>query len=63
VSEVGFMMDNEILQSLARHFGELTHKINAGQEELKNDMKSEMSAVKNDISDNISAVKMTSRTA
>jgi hypothetical protein len=44
--------------------------VTAGQEELKNDMKSEISAVKNDIENSISAVKgeisavkMTSRTA
>jgi formiminotetrahydrofolate cyclodeaminase len=32
--------------------------VTAGQEELKNDMKSEISAVKNDIENSISAVKV-----
>jgi hypothetical protein len=36
------MLDNETLLSLARHFGEMTDKINAGQEGLK----SEISVVK-----------------
>jgi hypothetical protein len=49
VSEAGFMTDNETLQKLIGHFVELKNKIDgvtAGQEGLKNDMKSEMSAVK-----------------
>jgi hypothetical protein len=33
--------------------------VTAGQEELKNDMKSEISAVKNDIENSISVVKGT----
>jgi hypothetical protein len=54
------MMDNETLQILIRHFVELKGAVNtghselkaeisavtAGQEGIKNDMKSEMSAVK-----------------
>jgi archaellum component FlaC len=60
VSEAGFMMDNETFQKLIGHFVELKDKIDGVKEELKNDMKSEISAVKNDISavtDEISAVK------
>jgi hypothetical protein len=59
-------MGNETLQVLVGHFVELKDKINAvktdmsavtaGQEELKNDMESEISAVKNDIENSISAV-------
>jgi hypothetical protein len=65
VSEAGFMMDNETLQKLIGHFVEMRNKIDgvtAGQEGLKNDMKSEMSAVKNisAVTDNISAIKTTS---
>jgi predicted transcriptional regulator len=73
VSEVGFMMDNETFQKFIGHFDELKGKIDgvtAVQEELKKDMKSEISAVKNGIENStsdmkfeISAVKMTSRTA
>jgi hypothetical protein len=40
------MMDNEILQSLARHFGELTDKIIGVKEELKDDMNSEIGEVR-----------------
>jgi predicted transcriptional regulator len=64
------MMDNESFQKLIGHFVELKDKIDgvtAGQEELKNDMNSEISAVKNDIEISTSdmkseksAVKMTS---
>jgi hypothetical protein len=53
-------MDNETLQVLVGHFVELKDKLSAvaaGQEELKNDMKSEIRAVKNDIENSISAVK------
>jgi hypothetical protein len=53
-------LDNETLQVLVGHFIELKDEINAvtaGQEELKNDMKSEISAVKNDNENCISAVK------
>jgi archaellum component FlaC len=71
VSEAGFMMDNETLQVLIGHFVELKDKINAVKmdindvktdisnvkTELKNDMKSEISAVRNDIENSISAVK------
>jgi hypothetical protein len=32
------MMDNEILQSLVRHFGALTDKINGAKEELKTEI-------------------------
>jgi predicted KAP-like P-loop ATPase len=46
VSEVGFMMDNETFQKRIGHFVELKDKIDGVKEELKNDMKSEISAVK-----------------
>jgi gas vesicle protein len=58
------MMEEETLRLIIRHLNELKTDIStvtAGQEELKNDMKSEISAVKNDIensiSDNISALE------
>jgi uncharacterized phage infection (PIP) family protein YhgE len=46
------MMDNETLQKLIGHFVELKNKIDgvtAGQEELKNDMKSGQEELKNDM--------------
>jgi hypothetical protein len=54
------MMEEETLQLTIRHSNELKTDIGtvtAGQEKLKNDMKSEISAVKNDIENSISAVK------
>jgi gas vesicle protein len=59
------MMEEETLQLIIRHFNELKTDINgvktdisavtAGQEELKNDMKSEINAVKNELRQEISA--------
>jgi archaellum component FlaC len=64
VSEVGFMMEDEKLQLIIGLFGELMKDINDVKtdinnvkEELRNDMKSKISAVRNDIENSISTVK------
>jgi hypothetical protein len=44
------MMHNEILQSLARHFGEMTDKINARQEALKTEIIAGQEGLKSEIS-------------
>jgi hypothetical protein len=64
------MMEEETLRLIIINLNELKTEINAGQEELKGQLKTDISAVtagqeelKNDMNSEISAVKMTSRTA
>jgi hypothetical protein len=60
VSELGFMMDKETLQTFIRYFVELKGAVNTGHSELMEDIngvKGEISAVKNDIESSISAVR------
>jgi Trp operon repressor len=74
VSEAGFMMDNETFQKRIGHFVELRDKINGVKEELKTELKTDISTVtagqeklkteinagQEGLKSEISAVKMTS---
>jgi hypothetical protein len=54
------MMDNETLQKRIGHFVELKNQIDgvtAGQEELKNDMKADISALETNVKGDISALE------
>jgi anion-transporting ArsA/GET3 family ATPase len=45
VSEAGFMMEEETLRLIIRHLNELKMEINARQEELKEQLKTDIRAV------------------
>jgi hypothetical protein len=44
VSEAGFMMDNETFQKIIGHFVELKDKIDGVKEELKTELKTDISS-------------------
>jgi hypothetical protein len=53
---MGFMMEDETLQLITRHFNELRNDMRSGQEELRKhtrsvrtDVKTESNAVRNDV--------------